>query len=381
MPTVGDIARRYGTAYAREFSGRGMPRDHYRILRLLQMCGTGDLGFSVQECRSCGNTERRPLACSNRHCPGCGQAKGTEWEQAQVTRLLNVPYFMITFTLPASLRMFVRSHPHECYPALFQAAADALKKLARDPRFVGATTLGFTIVLHTWGRQGNFHPHLHVMIPAGGLNADGTRWLPSRSDFFVPVKALSRIYRAKFRDAMMKAGLLPLIRPSVWEENFVTDSQAVGDGRTSFRYLACYVSRTAISNSRIVSMDDGNVRFRWKKSGSRRWRTMTVTAIEFLRRFLQHVLPSGMQRIKHYGFLSSGTKHSIDHIRELVVVSNAELVDRPTEEQTLRTDDRNGISLPSDLKPTGPPCSNCGQPTSFLDRIPPERLLGLFDPG
>lgn len=202
----------------------------------------------------------------------------------------------MTFTIPATLRPFVRSNQRACYGALFRAAADALQKLARDPRFLGAARLGFTAVLHTWGRAMTYHPHLHVVVPAGGLCEDGKTWMPSRPDFLVPVKALSKIFRAKFRDEMAKAGLLAEIDPAVWRENFNTDSRAVGDGESTLTYLSRYVFRVAISNARILSCDNGRVRFRWKKSGSRRWRTMELDALEFIRRFLQHVLPPGLRR-------------------------------------------------------------------------------------
>ena len=226
-----------------------------------------------------------------------------------MAHLLPCPYFLLTFTVPGNLREFVRSHPRECYEALFQSSSETIRKLAADPKYVGSKKLGFFGVLHTWGRTEDYHPHIHYVVPGGGVSDDGTQWLPSRANFFIPVKAASMIYRAKFRDAMDAAGLLSEIPASVWSEAWVVHSQAVGDGRQALKYLAPYVYRVAISDRRIVSIEDGpdglgRVTFRYRKSGSRRWRNLPVTAEEFLRRFLQHVLPKGFHKVRHYGFLA-----------------------------------------------------------------------------
>jgi hypothetical protein len=208
-----------------------------------------------------------------------------------------------------------------------------------------------------------YHPHLHVVVPAGGVSDDGHRWLPSRPDFFLPVKALSKIFRAKFRDEMRRAGLLDEIDPAVWKEAFVTDSRAVGDGESTLRYLSRYVFRVAISNARLLSLEAGRVRFRWKKSGSRRWRTMELDALEFLRRFLQHVLPPGLQKVRHYGFLSPQSAISIDHVRALVAIVNAAARDAiPTPPRDL---DASSITEPNAI--TEPTCPHCGHRLRFVE--------------
>jgi hypothetical protein len=234
--------------------------------------------------------------------------------------LLPCPYFMITFTVPAELRRFLRSHQKVGYEAFFAASQQALKRLAADQRFVGAGQAGFFGVLHTWGRTLTYHPHIHYIVPAGGLDGEGSRWLPSKPDFFVHVKPLSRLFRGLFRAQMQTAGLLEQISSKVWRREWVVNSQPVGNGKSSMKYLAPYVFRVAISNNRILSIDRGKVRFGYRKVGSRRWRSMELDAIEFIRRFLQHVLPKGFMKIRHFGFLSSNASVPIQRIRELICV-------------------------------------------------------------
>jgi hypothetical protein len=231
---------------------------------------------------------------------------------------LPCPYFLITFTVPAKLRAFMRSHPREAYTALFEASSEALKALAPDPRHIGTTRPGFLGVLHTWGRDLAYHPHVHYIVPGGGLSEDGESWLPSRAQFYLPVRPLSILYRAKFRACMERAGLLNQIDAAVWKHPWVVHSQAVGDGRASLKYLAPYVFRVAISDRRIVSCEEGQVTFTYRKSGTSHWRKMTLTAIEFIRRFLQHVLPRGLQKVRRYGFLSPNSGESIESLQWLV---------------------------------------------------------------
>jgi hypothetical protein len=227
---------------------------------------------------------------------------------------------LITFTVPEQLRAVVRQHQRVCYAAMFDTSSEALKLLARDPKYLGTSKSGFFGVLHTWGRALDYHPHVHYIVPGGGLSEDGQRWLPARADFYVPVKALSKIYRAKFRNALSKAGLLDHVDPKVWQQDWVVHSQAVGDGRASLKYLAPYVFRVAISDRRIVSCEEDRVTFLYRKSGTCHWRRMTLGAMEFIRRFLQHVLPTGFMKVRHYGFLSPNNKEPLEAIRWLVAL-------------------------------------------------------------
>jgi hypothetical protein len=208
------------------------------------------------------------------------------------------------------------------YNALFHASSQAIRTLAADNRFFGTAQPGFFGVLHTWDRTLGYHPHVHYVVPGGAVGADGNSWIPSGPAFFLPVKALSILFRATFRDELRKAGLLENIDPAVWKRDWVVHSQAVGDGGTSLKYLATYVFRVAISDHRIVACEDGQVTFSYRRSGTNRWRRMTLDAMEFIRRFLQHVLPSGFQKVRHYGFLGAHAPLSIEAVRWLVTLKN-----------------------------------------------------------
>jgi DNA-directed RNA polymerase subunit RPC12/RpoP len=373
MPTVAEIARRFGGEYVKKF-GAAMPAEHRRVLDLIARCRTGDLGTTVYHCQTCHREHHIPRSCGNRHCPACQQEKTKAWLQDQLSRLLPCSYFLLTFTVPESVREFVRSHPKECYEALFAASSETIRTLAADPKYVGSRDCGFTGVLHTWGRTMSYHPHVHYIVPGGAVSADGTTWLPSRPNFFIPVKAASAIYRAKFRDAMDAAGLLNQIPASVWQEAWVVDSQAVGDGRRALKYLARYVYRVAISDHRIMSVDDGptgqgEVTFSYRKSGSRRYRRMPVPAEEFLRRFLQHVLPSGFQKVRHYGFLSSRRRATFELVRWLVTIA----LGLPfILFSTLDAD------LPDPTTKSSARCPDCGGELVFQGILPSTRLTVPF---
>ena len=355
MSKIQEIFRTYGPEYLQRYGGN-IPTAHRKAIRAIIHCRTGALGMHEYGCPSCGKTEYLPRSCGNRHCPGCQQNKAQTWLHKQMGKLLPCPYFLLTFTVPEELRRFVRRHQRIAYSAMFDAASASLKKLARDQRFVGADQMGFFAVLHTWGRQLQYNPHLHFVVPGGGLSADREEWIGSEHNFLVHVKALSPIYRAKLREAIDKAGLLDHIDADVWHKPWVVNSQAAGNGKWALRYLSRYVFRVAISNSRIINSDKGQVTFRWKKVKSRRWRKTTVDAMEFIRRFLQHVLPTGLMKIRHYGFLGANAKVSIQHIRELICDLYELLAD---------------LMLPP-VPPESPPlnCSSCGAVLVHLSLLP-----------
>jgi Putative transposase/Transposase zinc-binding domain len=321
MPTVADVLRRYSPQYLEQFDAT-MPGEHKKVLRAISACRTGELGTVLYACPSCGTTHVVGRSCGNRHCPTCQHEKTQAWLEKQTDRLLPCPYFLVTFTLPSELREFARSNQRVVYSALFEASSEALRALAADPKFVGTDRLGFFGVLHTWGRTLEYHPHVHYVVPGGGIDPDGGRWLPSRADFLVPEKALSILFRAKFRDILAREGLLHLAAPAAWQRHWVVDCEAVGDGRASLRYLAPYVFRVAIANHRIVSCEHDQVVFTYRRVGSNRPRKMTLSAMEFLRRFLQHVLPAGFQKVRHYGFLSHNSSIAIEAVRWLITLHN-----------------------------------------------------------
>jgi hypothetical protein len=365
MPTVADVVRRYGGTYLERF-GEAMPAAHKKVLEAIAACRTGELGMVLYQCECCGQIQAMGRSCGDRHCPSCQRDKAEAWLEKQTDRLLPCPYFLVTFTLPAALRDVARGHQRVVYSALFEASSEALRGLAADPRYLGTDRLGFFGVLHTWGRTLEYHPHVHYVVPGGGLSADGGDWLPSRADFLVPVKALSIIFRAKFRDILRREGLLEVVDPAVWSRDWVVHSQPAGDGRQSLRYLAPYVFRVAIGDHRIVSCDDGKVTFTYRRVGSNRPRKMTLDALEFLRRFLQHVLPAGFQKVRHYGFLSPGSATSLEAVRWLITLHNGAVF-------TLLA----MLTAPPP-EPPAPRCPACGGPMSRLGFVPAPRPV-VFD--
>ncbi|MGE3542123.1 MAG: transposase [Candidatus Tectimicrobiota bacterium] len=316
MTTLRDIF----TAFAPEYLERypHLPLAHRKVISAIQHCRSGHYGHSLYQCPDCGEQHRVNHSCGNRHCPQCQQHKTQQWLAHHLEKQLPGPHFLLTFTVPETLRPFLRSHQRLAYQAMFQASATALKRLAQDKRFIGTDLPGFTGVLHTWGRQLQYHPHIHYMVPGGGLSQDRTTWRPSRANFFVPVKALSPIYRALFKEAMRQAGLLEHIAPQVWTIPWNVHSQAKHHGHSALSYLAPYVFKVAISNHRLVSLTDRTVTFTYRKVGSVRRRTAQLDGLEFLRRFLQHVLPDGFQKVRHFGFLHASCTIPLATIRLLM---------------------------------------------------------------
>jgi hypothetical protein len=317
MTTLRDIF----TAFAPEYLERypTLPTAHRKAISAIQQCQSGHYGYSLYQCQSCGEKHRVNRSCGNRHCPQCQQHKTQQWLQHHLDKQLPGPHFLITFTVPEVLRPFIRSQQRIAYQAMFQASATALKRLAHDERFIGTALPGFTGVLHTWGRQLQYHPHIHYIVPGGGLSQDRPTWRPSRAHFFVPVKALSPIYRALFKEERRHAGWLEHIDPQVWTIPWNVHSQANHHGHSAFTSLAPYVFRVAISNRRIVGLTDRTVTFTYRKVGSARPRTTHLDAIEFIRRFLQHVLPDGFMKVRHFGFLHASCALPLATIRLMIV--------------------------------------------------------------
>jgi len=323
--SISDIFRAYGPAYLKKYQDQ-MASDQIKAIVSIMRCRTPEAGSVVYRCNDCSKYHHVPKSCGNRHCPLCQGSKAKAWLEKQLAQLLPCAYFMLTFTVPAEFRRFVRSHPRDCYKALFQAAKETLFKLAKDPKYIGSSSLGMTGVLHTWGRDLNYHPHLHFIVPGGAIGEDGKSWLASRVDFLIPVQAASIIFRAKYKAIMKRCGLLSEIPDEVWSKEWIVNSKAVGDGRLALRYLAPYVFRVAISNRRIVKVEPGTdgeglVTFTVRKSGTSSYKPMTVSAEEFLRRFLQHVLPSGFQKVRHFGFAHPRAKTNREWLSMLVTVT------------------------------------------------------------
>jgi putative transposase/transposase-like zinc-binding protein len=320
---VADIVRRYGPAYR---AAHACSRTQQRVLRALATCRTAALGGHLEQCDTCGHQRPAYNSCANRHCPKCQALARARWLDARRADLLDVEYFHVVFTVPEPVAAMAYQNKAVVYGILFRTTAATLRTLAADPQHLGAT-LGFLAVLHTWGQTLGHHPHLHCVVPGGGLAPDGTRWIACRPGFFLPVRVLSRLFRRLFlaqlqaayaRGQLHFAGTLAALAdpaafaralgPLAATEWVVYAKPPFGGPAQVLEYLGQYTHRVAIANHRLLSLDAGQVRFRWKDYRHHgRPKTMTLDAAEFLRRFLLHVLPAGFHRIRHYGFL--GNRH------------------------------------------------------------------------
>lgn len=289
-----------------------------RTLNALQICRTAALGGHVFACKECGSVENRYNSCRNRHCPKCQQVAKEKWIMDRESELLNVPYFHIVFTLPHELHPLAKKNPKQVYNALFRASWQTIATFAKDPKHIGAKT-GMTSVLHTWGQQLGLHPHLHCIVPGGGLNPQGKWMFPKKYakkpthniKYLFPKKALSKVFRAKFM-AELRLGLkIPQdIAKAVMGKDWVVYAKRPFMGpKQVIEYLGRYTHKIAISNHRLVNIDNGKVEFKYKdyKTGGRP-KTMTLEASEFIRRFCLHILPSGFMKMRHYGILASRNK-------------------------------------------------------------------------
>jgi hypothetical protein len=320
---LADIIRQAGEAYRRAFGARMLP-SHTRALGDILACRTPALGGSLFACdEDCGHFEFSYHSCRNRHCPKCSQPDTRRWLARLRKRLLPCPYFLATFTLPAELRPLARSHQRLLYDLLLREAAAALQHLADDPRWVGGT-LGILAVLHTWTRDLAYHPHVHLLVTAGGLAPDGEAWRkPAHRRFLLPGYALSQIFRAKMRDALHRAGLLSQLDPGIFRKPWAVHLQHAGDGHHAAEYLSRYVHRVALTNDRIEAFDGERVTFRYIHSRTREIRRLTLPVHAFLTRFLQHILPKGFPKIRSYGLLSPTATRRRERARHLLTLHPA----------------------------------------------------------
>ena len=350
MGKINEIFRTYAPKYLNLY-GETMPFEHKKVITAMLSCKTEDNGFLVYECEDCAEQHTLFRSCGNRHCPQCQQHKSRQWLERQLDRQVPGAHFMVTFTVPEEIREFMRSNQRIAYAALFAASTDAMKKLAQDPKYIGGDLPGFFGVLHTWGRQLQYHPHIHFVVPGGAISSKDGSWHPSNPTFYLPVLALSPIYRAKFRYRLEKAGLLGQVPSEVWKKDWNVNCQAVGDAEGSIKYLAPYVFRVAISDNRIIKVENDKVFISYKKQKSNRLRTLELGAMEFIRRFLQHVLPTGFMKVRYYGFLNAASNMSLDEVRAKIELAYGFT-----------------ITMPKKVKEQLPPlvCRKCGVKLRFL---------------
>jgi hypothetical protein len=325
-PEVADIFRRHGDAYRQAHAGH-LGRVERRVMAAIEACRSAALGGHTEQCEDCGLIRIAYNSCRNRHCPKCQGRARAEWLAARQAELLPVPYFHVVFTLPAPAAEIAFQNKAIVYAILFRAAAETLRTVAADPKHLGAE-IGVVAVLHTWGQNLHHHPHVHCVVPGGGPSLDGARWIGCRPGFFLPVRVLSRLFRRLFLAGLRSAfeagelgffgslaGLAELadftqrlggLRRMEW---VVYAKPPFGGPQQVLAYLGRYTHRVAISNSRLISLADGRVSFRWRDYRHHaKAKVMTLDADEFIRHFLLHTLPDGFHRIRHYGFLANGQR-------------------------------------------------------------------------
>lgn len=380
---VADIFRSTGPRWRQDHTGH-LSLDHLKVMSAIERCRTASLGGHVLRCTSCEHTEISYNSCRNRHCPKCQASSALRWLEARQADLLPVEYYHVVFTLPEPVSAIAYYNKRVVYAILFKAAAETLLTIGADPKHLGAN-LGLTLVLHTWGSSMTHHPHVHGIVPGGGLSRDGERWISCRRGFFLPVRVLSRLFRRLFCTYLLKAhasGLLKFfgdyqeleepsafanwIKPLRQVEWVVYAKKPFAGPEAVLAYLARYTHRVAIANSRLLEFDGKQVRFKWKDYRAKekeRHKTMTLDAGEFIRRFLLHILPSGFHRIRHYGLLANA-------VRRKTIPTAKRLLDVPTDLDTNAPDNPSQSETGSaDSEQPTYLCTECGMPMLIIERL------------
>ena len=376
---VADIFRTHGAAWRQAQQGH-LSFGQLKVMSAIEQCRSAALGGHVLHCDACDHDEIAYNSCRNRHCPKCQGSAARRWLEARQADLLPVEYYHVVFTLPAEISRIAYYNKAVIYGLLFEVAAETLRTIAADPKHLGAR-IGATLVLHTWGSSMTHHPHVHGIVPGGGLSLDGERWVACRPGFFLPVRVLSRLFRRRFLEELGHAhhagqlqffdddaGLIDAAAFAEWlaplrECEWVVYAKRPFSGPAAvLAYLARYTHRVAISNQRLVAFDDSGVTFRWKDyrlKGPTRYKTMTLPAAEFMRRFLLHVLPSGFHRIRHYGLIANADRReNLTKARELLSVeAPVEVV------QSEGEDPKPGTATSAFV------CPDCGAPMIVIDTL------------
>jgi hypothetical protein len=323
MAEIADIFRRYAQDYRERFGSSMLP-SHRRASADICACRTEALGGHLAQCDHCAHLRYSYHSCKNRSCPKCHKNDTERWFEKRREELLPVAYFHLVFTVPKELHHLVRTHQKTLYNVLMKAAAFSLMHLAADPRYVGGK-IAILSVLHTWTRAMIYHPHIHCLVPAGGLTLDDNLWLPARKNYLVPVRALSVLFRAKFMHMAQKALPNETFPESAWKTKWVVYCKPTAQGTDKvLTYLARYIHRIAITNNRIISIHENTITFRYKDSQNHCWKTMTLPPLEFLRRFLQHVLPKGFHKVRYYGLLAPNNRYHFKQIRQTLLTEHTQ---------------------------------------------------------
>jgi len=349
MIEIADVFRRFAADYL-SAHGASMLPSHRRAIEDILNCRTAALGGQVWRCEACSTEVFSYHSCGNRSCPKCHTAQTQEWLERRQAEMLPVPYFHITVTVPAELREVLRAHQRDGYAVLMQASAAAIIELARDPRYVGGT-VAVLAVLHTWTQQLNLHPHVHCLVSGGGISEDAATWHPARRNFLLPIKALDKLVRGKFRDLLRRNCPDLVIPDTVWRTRWILHVTAWGSGEQAvLDYLARYVFRVALTNARIVALDDKTVTIQYKERKTGRRRSCRLSGHEFIRRFLQHVLPRGFHKVRYYGLWHPTQRHNAARVRQMLQLQ-AQPEPGPPPQPVLPSLDQSGAPIESRICP------------------------------
>jgi hypothetical protein len=361
MTTLGEIFRRYGSAY-RARLGHALSTSQLQAMQAIEACRTEALGGHVYACPSCQFTRYSYHSCRNRHCPTCQQDATQAWLAEQHALLLPLPYFLVTFTLPSELRAIARAHPETLYPLLFRTSAAALQQLAQDPRFLGGQ-IGMLGVLQTWTRDLRYHPHVHYLVPALALTPDAKRWVVGKHDFLLHVKPLGELFRAKFRVGLGQTPWASQVDARAWAKSWVVDCRPVGSGTSALKYLAPYIFRIALSNNRIEQVANEMVTFRYTEGKTGVHKRATLPVDSFIGRFLAHVLPKGFVKVRYYGLLAVGKRKLLAEVRSILAL-----------QQTASSQPRAVATCESLVAvPDVSRCPSCGEPMQVVQTLPAKR--------
>jgi hypothetical protein len=373
MIEVADVFRRFAADYVSAHSASMLP-SHRRAIDDILDCRTAALGGQVWRCETCNTEVFSFHSCGNRSCPKCHTAQTQEWLEHRQAEMLPVPYFHITVTVPAELREVLRANQRDGYAVLMQASAAAIIELARDPRYVGGT-VAVLAVLHTWTQQLNLHPHVHCLVSGGGISEDGKTWHPARRKFLVPIKALVKLVRGKFRALLQRKCPDLVIPDAVWRVPWILHVTAWGNGEQAvLEYLARYVFRIALTNARIVGLDDETVTIQYKERKTGRLRTCRLGGEEFMRRFLQHVLPRGFHKVRYFGLWHPTQRDNATRVRQMLQLQAPPKLDPPQDPIVPPL-------VPPDAEPVPPIepmiCPHCHQgQLIFIRRLSPQQAMG-----
>ena len=380
---VADIFRRHGHAWRQSHRGH-ISLAQLKVMSAIERCRSAELGGHVLFCQACDHQQIAYNSCRNRHCPKCQASAAQRWLDARQADLLPVDYYHLVFTLPGPISDLAFANKGVIYNLLFQAAAQTLQVIAKDPKHLGAH-IGVTLVLHTWGSAMTHHPHVHGVVTGGGIAIDGEHWVSCKLGFFLPVRVLSRLYRRLFLEKLTQAYQLnqlqffaeqQALKPEKHFTNWIKSLSQIewvvyakrpfAGPAAVLAYLSRYTHRVAIANSRLLAMDEHGITFKWKdyrRKQAKRYTTMTLSADEFIRRFLIHVLPRGFHRIRHYGLMANThRKHSLAHARKLLQVHAAELpAPQATPEKQQREEQQQDATYV---------CPDCGAPMRIIETFP-----------